>query len=89
MQPAAPVRALQAMDTLDPNLTGQASALERIARALNVSVAEFLNERPADEADDLLALVLLWSEIEDSQGRRRVLSTARQEAERGGYKGCA
>ncbi|MFC6027408.1 hypothetical protein ACLBXJ_28255 [Methylobacterium mesophilicum] len=77
------------MDTLDPSLIGHASALERVARALDVPVSEFLNERPADDADDLLALLRLWSEIEDSQGRRRVLSMARQEAERGGYKGCA
>ncbi|MGU3341640.1 hypothetical protein ACLBXJ_26890 [Methylobacterium mesophilicum] len=77
------------MDTLDPSLIGHASALERVARALNVPVSGFLSERPADDADDVLALLRLWSEIEDSQGRRRVLSMARQEAERGGYKGCA
>lgn len=77
------------MDTLDPSLTDHASALERVARALNVSVANFLSERPADNADDLLALLRLWSEIEDNQGRNRVLEIARQVAERGSYKACA
>jgi len=77
------------MDTLDPSLTGHASALERVARALDVPMAEFLGDRSGDEADDLFALLRLWSEIEDDQGRDRVLEIARQAAERGGYKGCA
>ncbi|MCJ2091129.1 hypothetical protein MKK67_01205 [Methylobacterium sp. J-072] len=77
------------MDTLDPSLIGHASALERVARALNVPVAGFLSERPAYDANDLLALLRLWSEIKDDQGRNRVLEIARQAAGRGGYKACA
>ena len=77
------------MDTLDPSLISHASALERVARALNVPVSGFLSERPADDADDVLALLRLWSEIKDDQGRNRVLEIARQAAERGGYKACA
>ena len=76
------------MDKLDPSLIGHASALERVARALNVLVSDFLSGRPADDADDLLALLRFWSEIEDDQGRSRVLDIARQAAERSGYKDC-
>lgn len=77
------------MDTLDPTTARHASALNRLAHALGVPAEEFLGESPDSDASDLLALVQFWSEIEDNQGRRRVLSIARQEAERGGYKGSA
>ncbi|KST56996.1 hypothetical protein AO398_26225 [Methylobacterium sp. GXS13] len=73
------------MDTLDAH----AATLNRLARALDVPVEEFLDEPSDSDASDFLALVQLWSEIEDREGRRRVLSVARQEAERGGYKGSA
>lgn len=74
------------MDTLDPSLADHASILERVARALDAPVAEFIDERSVDEGDDLLALVRLCSKIEDNQGRRRVLDVARQEAKRGSHK---
>ncbi|MCJ2059626.1 hypothetical protein MKL09_24185 [Methylobacterium sp. J-048] len=77
------------MDTLDPHTDRHAAALNRLAHTLDVPVAEFFGEPANHEADDLLALVRLWSEIEGAQGRGRVLEIARQEAERGGYKGCA
>ena len=77
------------MDTLDPATTRHASALNRLARALDVPVEELIGEPSDGDTSEFLALVQLWSEIEDSEGRRRVMSVARQEAERGGYKGCA
>ena len=77
------------MDTLDPHAACRAATLNRLARALDVPVEEFLDEPSDSDASDFIALVQLWSEIEDREGRRRVLSVARQEAERGGYKGSA
>jgi transcriptional regulator with XRE-family HTH domain len=65
------------------------AALKRLARALNVPAETFLGEPPEGVAGELFVLVRHWLAIEDSQGRRRVLSAARQEAERSGYKECA
>jgi hypothetical protein len=70
---------------LDPDLHSscRAAALKQIADVLNIPVEVLLGEPSGSEADDLLTLVGLWSAIQDGQGRRRVLSVARQEAERG------
>jgi hypothetical protein len=71
-------------------LTGRHGALlERLARELNVPAETFLDEPPDGDAGELCALVRHWLAIGDSQGRRRVLSLARQEAERSGYSECA
>lgn len=63
--------------------------IERLARELNVPAATFLEEPPDGDAGELFALVRHWLAIGDSQARRRVLSLARQEAERAGYSECA
>jgi transcriptional regulator with XRE-family HTH domain len=65
------------------------ATLERLAHELNVPVEAFLTETMEGEAGELLTLVRLWSSIEDTQGRRRVLSLARIEAERASYKESA
>lgn len=62
------------------------ATLKKLACELNVPVEAFFREPAENEAEDLLALVRLWSAIPDSQGRHRVLSVARQEAERSGRK---
>ena len=62
---------------------------EALAGALNVPAETFLGEPPEGDAGELFTLVRHWLAIEDSQGRRRVLSAARQEAERSGYRECA
>ncbi|MCJ2143886.1 hypothetical protein [Methylobacterium sp. E-066] len=77
------------MDTLDAHTDRHAATLNRLAHTLDVPVAELFGEPPVGEAGALLALVQFWSAIEDGEGRHRVLSVARREAERGGYKGCA
>ncbi|MER2198415.1 hypothetical protein [Methylobacterium brachiatum] len=77
------------MDTLELPPARHAAALNRLSRALDVPVEEFRDEPSDSDVSNLLALVQLWSEIEDREGRSRVLSVARQEAERGGYKGSA
>lgn len=63
-------------------LNRHAAALKQIADELNLPVEAFLDEPLGSEAADILALVRFWSAIHDGQGRRRVLSVARQEAER-------
>ena len=75
---------------------GRRSALlERLARELDLPVEAFLpgaespGAPPDPEAGELLALVRHWLAIEDGQARRRVLSLARQEAERAGLRACA
>ncbi|WP_070999099.1 hypothetical protein [Methylobacterium sp. C1] len=57
------------------------ATLKQLARELNVPVEAFLRAPAEGEAGDLLTLVRLWSSIPDTEGRRRVLSVARQEAE--------
>lgn len=71
--------------------------LERLARELDLPVETFLPAaasrdaaQPLDaDASELLALVRHWLAIDDGQARRRVLSLARQEAERSGLRVCA
>lgn len=58
------------------------ATLKQLALELNVPVEAFLGAAAESEVEDLLTLVRLWSAIPDSQGRRRVLSVARQEAAR-------
>lgn len=71
-------------------LVGRHGALlMRLARELSVPPETFLSEPPDGEAGELCALVRHWLAIGDSQARRRVLSLARQEAERSGYGACA
>lgn len=74
---------------LDPDLHSncRAATLKQIADVLNIPAEVLLGEPSGSEADDLLTLVGFWSAIQDGQGRRRVLSVARQEAERDGRKG--
>lgn len=62
-----------------------AATLGRLAAELNMPVEAFLSDLPDGDAGELLTLMRLWSAIEDGQGRRRVLSLARVEAERAGY----
>ena len=66
-----------------------AATLERLALELGVPIEAFVGEPPDTKADDLLTLMRLWSEIDDNQGRQRVLSAARHEAERGPSHECA
>ena len=71
-------------------LAGRHGALlGQLAVALQVPAETFLDEPPDGEAGELFALVRHWLAISDGQGRRRVLSLARQEAERSGYSECA
>ena len=71
-------------------LAGRHGALlEQLARTLDVPAEHFLDAPPDGEAGELFALVRHWLAIGDSQGRRRVLSLARQEADRSGYSECA
>lgn len=58
------------------------ATLKQLAHELDVPVEAFFREPEDSDAGDLLTLVRLWSAIPDNQGRRRVLSVARQEAER-------
>ncbi len=80
-QPGRPVR--------DRPVGRQGALLEQLARELNVPAETFLDEPPDGDAGELFALVRHWLAIGDSQARRRVLSLARQEAERSGYSECA
>jgi hypothetical protein len=66
-----------------------AATLRQLADELKVPVAMFLGELPDSDANNALALMRFWLAIQDSQGRQRVLSVARQEAERGGYESRA
>jgi|GEM_PF-3048488 len=69
--------------------------LERLARELDIPVEAFSPgaESPGEpldpDAGELLTLVRHWLAIDDGQARRRVLSLARQEAERSGLRVCA
>jgi hypothetical protein len=56
---------------------------------LNVPAETFLGEPPEDVAGELFTLVRHGLAIEDGQGRRRVLSAARQDAGRSGGRDCA
>jgi hypothetical protein len=63
------------------------ATLKRLARELHVPVEAFLSDQFQGEVGDLLTLMRLWAAIDDSQGRRRVISVARQEAARAEEKG--
>ncbi|SDN42934.1 hypothetical protein SAMN05216360_108111 [Methylobacterium phyllostachyos] len=69
--------------------------LERLARELDLPVEAFFTDATPDtasldtDAGELLTLVRHWLAIDDGQARRRVLSLARQEAERSGLRACA
>jgi hypothetical protein len=68
--------------------------LERLARELDLPVEAFFTDADPGaaldgEAGELLALVRHWLAIGDGQARRRVLSLARQEAERSSLRVCA
>jgi hypothetical protein len=65
------------------------ATLKRLADELNVPPEIFSSDACEGDAGELLALVRHWLAIQDSPGRRRVFSIARQEAERGGYRDCA
>lgn len=65
------------------------AAPERLAWALNVPAETFLGEPPEGVAGELFTLVRHGLAIEDGQGRRRVLSAARQDAGRSGDRDCA
>ncbi|MGU3667561.1 hypothetical protein ACLBX9_25535 [Methylobacterium sp. A49B] len=85
--PAQPLPSRPARD----RLAGRHGVLlGQLAQALNRPAESFLEEPPPDgEAGELCALVRHWLAIGDGQARRRVLSLARQEAERSGYSECA
>ncbi|MCJ2074100.1 hypothetical protein MKK68_00285 [Methylobacterium sp. E-016] len=60
--------------------------LQAIARALNVKPETLFAEATEDEVSEAATLIRLWLRITDPQGRRRVLSVARQEAEISSYQ---
>jgi hypothetical protein len=65
------------------------TTLKRLADELSVPPEIFLSDPFEGDAGELLALVRHWLAIQDTPGRRRVLSIARQEAERACYRDCA
>lgn len=77
------------MDTLAAHTDPRALGLKRLVRERNVSAEAFLDELREGDVGELLDLVHHWLAIEDGQGRRRVLSLARQEAGRVRYRDCA
>lgn len=92
------------VDTARLRVTGRppgsrSTLLEGLARELDLPVEAFFTDStraPDDpgaaldaDAGELLALVRHWLAIGDGQARRRVLSLARQEAERSGLRACA
>jgi hypothetical protein len=93
--PAQPLPAGHARKRAAALRRGSRSAtLERLARELDLPVEAFFTEAIPDaaldaDAGELLALVRHWLAIGDGQARRRVLSLARQEAERSGFRACA
>ena len=98
--PAQPLPAGHARKRASASRWGSRSAtLERLARELDLPVEAFFTEAIPDaaspdaaldpDAGELLALVRHWLAIGDGQARRRVLSLARQEAERAGLRVCA
>ena len=93
---AQPLPAGRARKPATAHRSGRRSALlERLARELDLPVEAFFTDAVPDpdaldaEAGELLALVRHWLAIGDGQARRRVLSLARQEAERSGLRVCA
>jgi hypothetical protein len=60
--------------------------LRAIAHALGIKPEVLFNGTPEIEANEATILLQLWSKIEDPQGRQRVLSVLRQEAERCGFR---
>jgi hypothetical protein len=83
------VAALAGMVKLSYSTRRDATTLPHLAGELNVPVEALLEEATEGEAGELLALLSHWLAIKGSQGRRRVLSVARQEAGQSGYKECA
>ncbi|MCJ2089922.1 hypothetical protein MKK88_28620 [Methylobacterium sp. E-005] len=61
------------------------TTLARIAELLNVPIEAFTAARADGDIQGLVSLLRLWSEIGDGQGRQRVLSFARMEAERSNH----
>lgn len=55
--------------------------LLRVSEALGLPPEAFYSDAPG-EAGELLALMRLWSAIEDKQARQRILTITRQEFER-------
>ena len=60
--------------------------LQAIARALSIEPEALLVDGLESDVSEVTRLLHLWSKIDDVQGRRRVLSVLRQEAERCGYQ---
>lgn len=60
--------------------------LDAIADALGVPVDKLFAGTAPNGADETLTLIRMWLGINDAQGRRRVLSLVRMEAERCGYR---
>ena len=99
--PAQPLPAGHVRKPAAAHRLGRRSAtLERLARELDRPVETFFTDAGANtespgaesldaDASELLALVRHWLAIDDGQARRRVLSLARQEAERSGFWACA
>lgn len=71
---------------LDPSSKERGMAnLRRIADALGRPIESFYQSSLVGEEAERLELLLLWDRISNSQGRRRLLSLARKEAEREGH----
>lgn len=60
--------------------------LKAIAHALNVEPEALFDGTLESETSEAATLMRLWLRIGDIQGRKRVLSVARHEAERSGYQ---
>jgi hypothetical protein len=75
------------MSDIEPAPDLRLATLKRLAQELKMPVEAFLSDQFEGEVGDLLTFMRLWAAIEDSQGRRRVISVARQEAVRAGDKG--
>ena len=60
--------------------------LHAIARALSIEPEALLTDGLEADISEVASLLHLWSKIDDVQGRRRVISVLRQEAERCGHQ---
>lgn len=75
------------MADIESPLSKRLKTLKRLAQELRLPVESFLGDQFDGDVGDLLTLISLWSSIQDSQGRFRVISVAREEAARAGDKG--
>ncbi len=77
------------MIDIKPSAEHRAAVLKRLADELQRAGGDALERPDNSEIDDLATLVRLWLEIENPQGRRRVLSVARQEVDHATHRKSA